>query len=395
LEQRVAERTESLAQALRVRDQFLANMSHELRTPLASIQGLSELLQYQSGTELSEKQKRYISLIYQNSDHLIQLVNDVLDMSRIATGEMKLHKEWVPLDSICQACLRYAEGRAMEKDIKVHYVSHTPLERMYCDPQRTKQALNNLLNNAVKFTPEEQSIGFEVMLSADAQAVEFIVWDQGIGINKNDQKRLFQPFSQVDGDLSKQFEGTGLGLVLAKRMIELQNGQIELRSQPNRGTVVVVSLPLISDAEEDGRGYTQLLTPQQTASLRKMKQDMSSKKIVIADSDQATTELLEYYLEIFNAKPLVVHEGGALRKILASMKVDVLIIDIFLPGIEFAALLKEIRSQKQYTQLPIIATSPIQRNVDTDTLRTLAVNDFLQKPFHFSEIAAKIRKYIE
>ena len=395
LEERVAERTQSLAQALRVRDEFLSNMSHELRTPLASIQGLSELLQYQTGTGLNEKQKRYLDLIYQNSGHLIQMVNDLLDMAKIATGEMNLHKEWTALDSLCQSCLHYAEGRAIEKNVKVFFASHSPVEKLYCDPLRTKQLLNNLLNNAVKFTPDSQSIGFEVTLSNDAQKLEFIIWDQGIGIRPEDMEHLFEPFTPLETEALKEKAGMGVGLPMAKRMAELQGGSIELRSQPDRGTLVVVSLPIDTEAEENGHGETSLLTPEQTGILRMIKEAMMNKVIIIADNDIPSVEMLNYYLEMFNVKPVVVNSVEELRNVFKTRIVDLLIMDIFLPGLDAGRLIREIRATDRYAALPIIATSSIKRQIDQKTIHSLHVNDFLIKPFHFSDLGSKIRKYVK
>jgi signal transduction histidine kinase/CheY-like chemotaxis protein len=395
LEKRVAERTEDLAQALRVRDEFLSNMSHELRTPLASIQGFSELLQYQSGEGISPKQKRYLNLIYQNSDHLIHMVNDLLDMAKIATGEMKLHKEWTALESICQSCLHYAEGRALEKSIRVSHKSHCPIDKIYCDPRRTRQLLNNLLNNAVKFTPDGQSIGFEVALSDNAENLDFIIWDQGIGIAQEDVAHLFEPFAHMQNPAAKPQEGMGVGLVMAKRMAELQGGTVALRSQPNHGTVVVVSLPVHTETAENEHGYTMLLTPEQTGMLRKIKDAMANTVVLVADRDRSSVELVEYYLEIFNVKPRIAGTVAEMRKVLDEEQVALLILDVTLSDENLSGLLQEIRAEDCYASLPIIATSPIQHAIDQAMIQSLNVNDFLIKPFHFSDLGSKIRKYIQ
>ncbi|NSW53313.1 MAG: response regulator [Anaerolineae bacterium] len=394
LERRVAERTADLAQALRVRDEFLSNMSHELRTPLASIQGFSELLQYQTGSGLSAKHKRYLDLIYQNSEHLIHMVNDLLDMAKIATGEMQLHKEWTALESIYHSCLHYAEGRAMEKSIQVSFANHCPVQKIYCDPRRTRQLLNNLLNNAVKYTPESYAIGFEIKVGADEEHLEFIVWDQGIGMAQDQMARVFEPFAHLQASDDSRPSGMGVGLAMAKRMAELQGGTIELRSQANQGTVVVVSLPIGDEAVENGHGETRLLTPEQTGMLRRLKEAMLNKVVVVADRDPAAVELLEYYLEIFNVNIRTVTDVEALRSTMRAERVDLLIVDITLPGLRAAQFLRELRSMHEYASLPVIATCPIQQAVDQAVVRSLKANDFLVKPFHFSELGSKIRKYM-
>jgi len=395
LEQRVVERTESLAQALSVRDEFLANMSREIRSPLTAIQGLSELLQFNVSGENDEKQGRYAKLIYQNSLHLMQMLNDILDMSRVASGEMTVHKEWVSMDSLCRACLLYTEGRAIEKNIKVVFTQHTELDRIYVDPPRTKQLLNYVLNNAVKFTPHGQSIGFEVAVSNDLQWVEFIIWDQGVGIAKSDQETLFQPFQHMPTGFQEENgkEGMGLGLVLTKRLLELQGGKIEFRSQPDLGTLVAISLPLNMDAKDDGHGHTTLLTPAQTGMLHDMKTRMRNVRILLADSDEATTELLGYYLEIFNVEPIVVRSTRDARLALRNEEFHMMILDIFIQG-DVEKLLHDIRGTRKLYKLPIIATYSVQSDINEEMIRSYKINDLLKKPYQFSEIISKIRKYL-
>jgi len=395
LERRVAERTAELQQALQVRDQFLSNMSHELRTPLTSILGMSELLQYQIHGKLTEKQNRFVEVIYSNTEHLMHLLSDLLDMARIATGDMRPYKEWVPLDSIIQSSILYANHRAEEKNIQVCVENHTYVDRLYIDPQRTKQILNNILNNAVKFTPKGLAIGFEVMLSPDQKMIEFLVWDQGIGISAEEQKRLTRPFEIGKAAIQQNLGGAGLGLALAREMTEMQGGSVELRSQPGMGTLVTVRLPFLSDLQDSGHGYTMMVTPQRTDLLREMAVTMQNKTILIADADVRLCELLVHYLDIFSVQTLVANDMKQLAKHLKQQPPDLMVLDLHMEeDEEMGAFLTRLSKDRRFAHMPILLTCAIHRLPDTGRIKRMYASELIRKPYSFSDIGTKIRKYL-
>ncbi|MEE4195393.1 MAG: ATP-binding protein [Anaerolineae bacterium] len=395
LEKRVQERTAELQTALKVRDTFLANMSHELRTPLTSILGMSELLQYQIHGKLTDKQNRFVDLIFNNSEHLMHLLNDLIDMSRIATGEMKAYKEWVPMDSIIQSCTHYARLRAEEKNINVFTENHTRIDRIYVDPQRTKQVLNNILNNAIKFTPKGLSIGFEVMFSFDQRQLEFLIWDQGGGISDEDQKKMTEPFEVGKEAVESGLGGAGLGLALARTLTEIQGGKIIIDTKKEHGTLVTVRLPYNSDEPDSGRGNTMQVTPERTDLLREMVSSMKDKRILIADEDENLCELLTNYLEIFEVESILVHDMKSLVSALQATPPDLLMVDLNLPGTDnMEKFLYRLRNDKRFLRMPILGTCAIHRMPDTGKLNKLSVSDFLRKPFSFTDVGTKIRKYL-
>ena len=251
LEKKVEERTaqlrsanETLESALQTRDNFLANMSHELRTPLTAILGMSEILEEQVRGPLNSKQRQYVKNIYTSGEHLLQLINDILDLSKIEAMQIKLELQDVSFQEICDSSVNFIRQQAENKKLHVDIVVDTKYPMIQADVRRLKQILINLLNNAVKFTPEGGKLGLEVKDDPEDDAwVEFIVWDNGIGIAAEDQKILFQPFMQIDSKLNRRYEGTGLGLVLVSRFAELHNGTVQLDSKPDKGTRVTVRLP--------------------------------------------------------------------------------------------------------------------------------------------------------
>ncbi len=250
LEQRVDERTaelravnEALVKALRVKDEFLATMSHELRTPLNAILGLSEALQELVYGPLTEKQLDSLRIIHESGHHLLTLINDILDLSKIEAGAIELNLMPVEIEPICQASLQFVRQPALKKQLQVALTVHSPVKTIQTDGRRLKQILVNLLSNAVKFTPAGGSVGLEVSSDAERQAIHFTVWDTGIGIAPEDMDRLFRPFVQLDSSLARQYTGTGLGLALVKRLTEMLGGEVAVVSQVGKGSRFTVTLP--------------------------------------------------------------------------------------------------------------------------------------------------------
>jgi signal transduction histidine kinase len=212
---------DELAKAVRLKDEFLANMSHELRTPLNAILGLSEALLEGVYQPLNDRQSKALHNIEESGRHLLILINDILDLAKIDAGKMELEISSVVVDIFCQTCLRFINQAAYKKQLKISSTIDSQVDQIQADERRLKQILVNLLSNAVKFTPEAGAIGLEVSGDPTRQCVQFIVWDTGIGIAKEDIERLFRPFLQLDSGLSRKHSGTGLGLALVYRMVEL------------------------------------------------------------------------------------------------------------------------------------------------------------------------------
>lgn len=219
--------------ANRVKSEFLSNMSHELRTPLNSIIGFSEILGSEIYGKLSEKQKEQAGYINSSGIHLLELVNDILDLSKVEEGKVDLVPEVISLKySLLEPALFMLQEKAMKHNIKLTLnVSPEADINLNVDPLRLKQVMYNLLSNAVKFTPDGGSVSVNARLTEDRKSVEISVCDTGIGINPKDMSKLFQPFSQLDTVITKRVEGTGLGLALTRKLVELHNGEIRARSE--------------------------------------------------------------------------------------------------------------------------------------------------------------------
>ena len=233
--------------ANQAKSEFLANMSHELRTPLNAINGFSEIMATEMFGPLGDDRYRgYAEDILRSGQHLLSLINDILDMAKIEAGKLTLHLEPVSLEEVCQDVIRLMRGRAEEAGLTLA-LDAAPLETVDADYRALKQVVLNLVSNAIKFTPQGGRVDVLTRRTPDDR-YEIAVADTGIGIAATDLARLAQPFEQVEGQHAKTNQGTGLGLALSKSLVELHGGTLEMESVLGKGTVVRVTLPMTQPA---------------------------------------------------------------------------------------------------------------------------------------------------
>jgi signal transduction histidine kinase len=219
-------------------------MSHELRTPLNAIIGFSEVLRERMFGELNEKQADYLKDIHESGKHLLSLINDILDLSKIEAGRMELELSQFELPNTLQTALTLVRERAMRHGIALGLTIGAGVGQIQADERKVKQILVNLLSNAVKFTPDGGRVDVNARLDTDK--VEVAVSDTGVGIAKEDREMVFEEFRQAGRDYTKKAEGTGLGLALTKRFVELHGGTITLESELGRGSTFTFTLPVAS-----------------------------------------------------------------------------------------------------------------------------------------------------
>ena len=236
------EQNRHIQEATRLKSEFLANMSHELRTPLNGIIGFSEFLIDEKPGPVNAKQKEYLNDVLNSGRHLLQLINDVLDLAKVEAGKMELVIETFPLRTVISEVTSVVRPMIKEKRLTLEVEIGDQLDNITLDQQKLKQILYNLLSNAVKFTNEGGRI--QVIASAlDARTARIRVCDTGIGIRKDDLNKLFIEFQQLDAGSDRQFQGTGLGLALTKRIVELLKGTIDVQSEPGVGSTFTVTFP--------------------------------------------------------------------------------------------------------------------------------------------------------
>ena len=240
--------------ASRAKSEFLANVSHELRTPLNAIIGFSEMISGQTyGPVGNPKYLEYVSDINQSGTHLLKIINDILDLSKIEAGEADLHEEATEVPMVVRSCLNLVKERAEAGGVSLELDLANGLAPLYVDERKLKQILINLLSNAIKFTPAGGEVTIRAWSRPDTGYV-FQVSDTGIGIALEDIPTALNPFKQLDSDLNRRFDGTGLGLPLTKSLVEMHSGSLDLQSEVDGGTIVTVRFPAERIVSETATG---------------------------------------------------------------------------------------------------------------------------------------------
>jgi PAS domain S-box-containing protein len=381
LEERTAElRTANveLGRALRLKDEFLANMSHELRTPLNAVLGLSEALLEETRGPLNAAQAKSLRSIEESGRHLLSLINDILDLSKIEAGKLELQFESVQVETICQASLQFVKQAAMKKHLRVGYRLDDAGVRARCDSRRLKQILVNLLSNAVKFTPEGGQVGLDVSADAGRQRIVFAVWDTGIGIAEQDMPQLFKPFTQIDSSLSRRYEGTGLGLALVGRLTELHGGSISLESQPGQGSRFVVELPWDQDGDAEAQPAAEPAGAPQSAAFH---------QVLVIEDTPSTAEQLTRHLNALGVQAELHPRGeGALEQV-AVLHPDVVLLDLLLPNVSGWEVLTGLKADPRTAAIPVIVISVLEERT-----RALAMGaaEYLVKPISRQALSAAL-----
>jgi signal transduction histidine kinase len=245
------EKNIELQTAAETKNRFLANMSHELRTPLNGIIGFSEFLVDGKPGPINEKQKEYLEDILSSGQHLLQLINDVLDLSKVEAGKMQFDPEKFSLTKTLRDVCAVTNPIAQKKGICLEVRVAPELGDVTLDQQKFKQILYNLLSNAIKFTDGGGKVTIDVAI-LDARRFKLVVQDTGIGMKTEDLRRLFKEFEQLDPGATRRYEGTGLGLALTQKILELQGGTIDVESEVGKGSRFTVLLPLsVTEGEKE------------------------------------------------------------------------------------------------------------------------------------------------
>jgi PAS domain S-box-containing protein len=377
-----------LERANRLKSEFLANMSHELRTPLTSILGFSSLLSQQIFGKLNEKQLLYTQQIHQSGQHLLNLINDVLDLSKVEAGQMVLDVAPISVAELCKEALAFVSAQAQARKLTVHEEIEPNLKPLMADELRVRQMLLNLLSNAIKFSYEGGYIGLEARAQAGFLAIA--VWDQGIGIPQDKQKLLFQPFQQVDGSLSRRHEGTGLGLALTKRLAELHQGTVEFTSQEGEGSRFTIRLPL--DLYPDATiGFTQSDPAQ---SRNEGAASLEPIRVLLVEDHPVNAMLMQDVLKHWGYDVYHTANGQAALTWLAMNSVDIILLDIQLPEVDGFEIARRIKANPDWQTIPIVAITALAMAGDRDRCLAAGLQDYISKPLNYEELATVLKKHI-
>ena len=393
LERRVEERTVELVYANRIKDEFLANMSHELRTPLNGILGLSENLLEGVYGALIEKQKHTVQVIQSSGEHLLELINDILDISKIEAGKFEFSLEEVKVDKICQSSLVFIKQQANKKSITVEYSSLENAFTVFADPRRLKQILINLLNNAVKFTPENGKVKLEIRGNVKESQLQFSITDTGIGIVPEDVPKLFKPFTQLDGGLSRQHEGSGLGLALVKKMVEMHGGSVEVQSKPGQGSRFSFVLPWDEKIQAGNNldsleGSTEMgdTTLEGTSKVRGI--------VLLAEDHETNILATRDYLESRGYQVFIARDGREVLSKANEVFPDIILMDIQMPNLNGFDATRRLRADPRFAALPIIALTAFAMFGDRERCLDAGMNEYLSKPFKLKELEQMIEQFL-
>lgn len=398
LTERVAERTlelsvanAELAHAARLKDEFLASMSHELRTPLNAILGITEGLQEELYGPLNARQHQSVALVGESGRHLLALINDILDVSKIESGRLALEPEIIDVRTTCEASLQFVRQTALHKGITIELQLDPAVRVVRADARRLKQILINLLSNAVKFTPEQGTIGLECTADRQQQRVHFCVWDTGIGIAQEDIQRLFQPFVQLDSSLSRRFAGTGLGLALVRRLTELHGGHVAVTSELGRGSRFTVTLPW--DSAEPPR--QPLASPTARTSLQAEPGGDAHPLLLLADDDEVNVTIFRELLELLAYRIVVARNGQEALHLSQSRRPDIILMDIQMPDMDGLEAIRRIRQIPELAAVPIIALTALAMTGDRELCLAAGANVYLTKPVPLQILQRTLQRLLQ
>jgi CheY-like chemotaxis protein len=372
---------EAAEAATRHKSEFLANMSHELRTPLNAIIGFSEVLLEKMFGELNEKQEEYLQDILSSGQHLLSLINDILDLSKVEAGKMELEPAVFNLRELLEGSLMMVKERALAHGLTLSVDIAEDINTFIGDERKVKQVLFNLLSNAVKFTPDKGKVS--VIATKTDGVVQVVVRDTGIGIAAEDQQQIFEAFQQVGKGVAGKPEGTGLGLALTKKFVELHGGQIWVESTMGQGSAFTFTLPVRGTA--DG---TSLLAVRQKAVREGGSQAASTAPLVlIIDDDAKAVELLRLYLTEAGYAVTIAHDGQAGFEQLTQFHPDAIILDVLLPKVDGWAFLAQIKANPTFQEVPIIIASVVDQKAKGFAL---GAAQYLVKPVPKEELLREL-----
>lgn len=369
-------RNREVERATSLKSKFLASMSHELRTPLNAIVGFSDLLSDEAPGPLNPKQKRFVNHIKVGAAHLLQLINDILDLSKIEAGLVELHCEDFRIEDALPEVLSTIRPLAMAKNIQVEVVAESDLA-LHADRIRFKQILYNLLSNAVKFTPRDGHV--TILYRDDGRAGNVSVTDTGTGIRPEDQAMVFEEFRQVEDRSAEARQGTGLGLAITKRLVEQQGGMITLRSEFGKGSCFAFTLPrgsvaLPISASNETRATTSERKP----------------LVLVVDDELASRELMATYLES-DYTIAVANSGADAVKKAKELRPDAITLDVFMSGGNGFEALVELKAAAETENIPIIVVSILDNK---QVGFALGAVDYLIKPINKLLLLTSLRKHI-
>lgn len=372
----------TLLEANRLKSEFLSVMSHELRTPLNAILGFSELLKDTSDGQMSDRQEKYLLNIETGGRHLLRLINDILELAKVNSDSLELEKEEVSIPQLIEDIRKLGHPFAAQRRIHldVHIEGGMPL--IEADPAKVKRIMYNLVSNAIKFTPEGGHVSLEASLRDGM--VEISVTDTGIGISPEDQKKIFNLFQQLDSSASRSHEGTGVGLALSRKLVEMHGGRIWVESELDKGSRFSFTLPARSVREAGMAGEAAAGTP---APEVEPEATPGQPLILVVEDDVQTSELIGLWLDEASYRVAKAFDGRQALELARSLKPYAITLDIMLPEMDGWEVLQELKSDPGTRDIPVIIISILEKSRRG---KELGAFDYFVKPVEKKELLCRL-----
>ncbi len=387
--QSILKAKEEAEKANKAKSEFLSNMSHELRTPLNAILGFSQILQLDSEAPLTASQNESVNEILKASNHLLELVNEVLDLAKIESGQLNISMNSVPVKSIMEETLSIVKPLANEHKIKIITPNISKLnESIYADRTRLKQILINLLSNAIKYNKPNGEVVF--YYEKINRKYNFHVIDTGIGLSESDLDLIFKPFYRLN-NVNNVIEGSGIGLSVVKQLTELMNGTISVSSTKDIGSHFWIELPYItSNVKQESETLTSL-------KVKKPFVESKTHKILYVEDNPANLRLVEHIINKIssNIKMLSTPSGELCIDLAIENKPDLILLDINLPGIDGYKVFEILKNYDETSNIPIIAISANAMPEDMEQARLLGFSDYITKPINIPTFVKKISNILK
>ena len=380
----------------RNKDLFLAAMSHELRTPLNAVLSCAEAMKEGAYGPLDLEQLAAVSTIERSGQHLLALISDILDISKIEAGRLEIEPSPLSVKSICDAVMEIVRVPATEKNITLSLSNTSTVSAFQGDPLRMKQILLNLLGNAVKFTPEYGEVGLDVCEGDAPGTITFRVWDTGPGISSVHADTIFKSFVQADGDVKSSQPGTGLGLTIARHLTRLHAGELSLERMDEPGAVFIVTMPVGEIPDEVAFGTTSVVSGPALAELHEPpasdEDEGDIERVLIAEDTDSSYQHLRDMLVSLGYTVDRAFNGQEAIEMCDAIRPDLVLMDIDMPYVNGIDAIREIRQDAQHDALPIIAVTAMSGIADEQVCLQAGANGFLAKPYPLRDLMMMMQR---